>query len=219
MKAPVSPRSTRLPITTTASSAASRSSTDTTTNGLVNWTQAETEAVGLGGHLTAVNDAAENAYLVSTFLTGLNANKAMWIGFNDQTTEGTFVWSSGDAVTYTNWATGEPNNASNNEDYTAINWHFARGDAVPQGTWNDTPLGGTSGSGGNTNGPYRGIMEFTAAPANQPAWGASSAPVNITGEATAYSAIHDFSVTFSEDLLVASAQTPANYSLREAGAN
>ena len=38
----------------------------------------------------------ERAYLVSTILTGLNANRAMWIGLNDQTTEGTFVWSTGE---------------------------------------------------------------------------------------------------------------------------
>ena len=51
-----------------------------------------------------------------------------WIGLNDIANEGTYLWDSGEAVGYTNWNPGEPNN-SNNEDAV----HMCCGG----GTWND----------------------------------------------------------------------------------
>ena len=38
-----------------------------------------------------------------------------WINFNDQASEGSWVWSDGSPVTYTNWLSGQPDN-SGNED-------------------------------------------------------------------------------------------------------
>ncbi len=69
--------------------------------------QAETLATSLGGHVTAINSAAEQDFLDRTF-----GFTSFWIGLNDRTTEGTHVWSSGDPVTYTNWAPLEPNTSS-----------------------------------------------------------------------------------------------------------
>jgi hypothetical protein len=76
------------------------------------WLGSEADAVALGGHLVAINDAAENAFIYSTFfLAGDPPELAtLWIGINDAASEGTFVWSNGDPVTYTNWNSGEPNN-------------------------------------------------------------------------------------------------------------
>ena len=93
------------------------------------WHQAEAQAVSYGGNLVAVNDAAENAWLVSTFGTDL-----YWIGFTDEASEGTWAWSNGDPVTYTNWLPGEPNNAQD-EDWAHINW------AGNAGGWNDWEAG------------------------------------------------------------------------------
>ena len=36
-------------------------------------------------------------------------NTGLFIGLNDAANEGTFVWSSGEAVTYLPWRAGEPN--------------------------------------------------------------------------------------------------------------
>src|SRR5829696_828056 len=60
----------------------------------------------------------------------------VYIGLNDEAIEGTFVWSNGEQVTYTNWYGGEPNNAFGIEDHVEmLPW---------DGTWNDmtnyTPL-------------------------------------------------------------------------------
>ena len=89
------------------------------------WTQAQAQAVSLGGNLVAVNDAAENQFLVNTF----GGTEGLWIGLTDEVTEGTFKWANGEAVTYTNWAPGEPNNAGGNENYAEFR----------AGKWNDLP--------------------------------------------------------------------------------
>lgn len=84
------------------------------------WTNAENTAVANGGHLVTINDAAEEAWLTSTFGTTY-----FWIGFTDEATEGTWIWSSGEPVTYTNWSGGEPNNYMPppvGEDYAVMNW-------------------------------------------------------------------------------------------------
>lgn len=39
-----------------------------------------------------------------------------WIGANDITAEGIFVWADTTALAYTNWNAGEPNNGGGNED-------------------------------------------------------------------------------------------------------
>lgn len=38
-----------------------------------------------------------------------------WIGLNDIAVEGTFEWSSGDPVVYTNWSSAEPNGGASSD--------------------------------------------------------------------------------------------------------
>lgn len=86
----------------------------------IGWEEAEAEAILKGGHLVAIQDAAEESWLVGTF-----GSERFWIGFTDKASEGTWLWSSGDPVTYVNWASGEPNNATPpewGEDYAVMNW-------------------------------------------------------------------------------------------------
>ena len=53
-----------------------------------------------------------------------------WIGLNDQSAEGGYIWSDGSPVSYINWAEGEPNNYGDGEDCATI----VVGNG---GTWND----------------------------------------------------------------------------------
>ncbi|MBC7771880.1 MAG: hypothetical protein H7210_05255 [Pyrinomonadaceae bacterium] len=89
------------------------------------WPEAETAAVAMGGHLVTIDDAAENEFLRLHF-----GKEAFWMGLNDRVVEGEFQWTSGAAVSYTNWAPGEPNDQDGEEDAVHM-----RAD----GTWNDLP--------------------------------------------------------------------------------
>jgi fibro-slime domain-containing protein len=94
------------------------------------WSDAETNAVALGGHLVTINDAAEETWLRASF----GSNTQYWIGFSDAAVEGTWAWASGEAVTYTNWAAGEPSNTMPppiGENYAVLNFDASTG------AWND----------------------------------------------------------------------------------
>ncbi|MES2584820.1 MAG: lectin-like protein [Pseudomonadota bacterium] len=109
------------------------------------WTDSEAYAVSVGGHLVTVNDEAENIFLTTTF----GGQQSLWLGlFRVAPNAPTFAWTSGQAVTYTNWAAGEPNNCCSGEDYTHT---------FTNGTWND--LSNLDGY----QGPKHGIVEFTTA--------------------------------------------------------
>lgn len=117
-----------------------------------NWEDSETFAVSQGGHLAAVNDAAENTFLNATWGT----TRTLWIGLKRTAPNApTFAWSNGDAVAYTNWSGGEPNNYWNGlvgEDYTHT---------YTNGTWND--LANNSGYAY----PQYGVMEVSAVPESE----------------------------------------------------
>ena len=87
----------------------------TLTDGTGRWLDAENQARVWGGDLVTINDSAENGWLQSSF--GSFGN--LWIGLTDEAEEGSFVWVSGQAVTYTNWASGQPDN-SGNSDYGVL---------------------------------------------------------------------------------------------------
>lgn len=140
------------------------------------WDDAHATATALGGYLVSVLSQEENHFLQETFFnqSGPDARTAYWIGFHDAFREGNFVWTSGEPESYTNWATGEPNNARggiappDGEDFTAINWgHSQHVSWHLPGTWNDTPVNGTT-PGGTAEVPLRAIIEFNERPVPEP---------------------------------------------------
>ncbi len=98
------------------------------------WEFAEAQAPD-GGHLATVNDAAENQWIFDTFAQPSN----IWIGFYQDLEDpdysepsGAWKWSSEEAVTYTNWISGEPN------DNGSEHWAQMKGSASTwDAQWND----------------------------------------------------------------------------------
>ena len=62
---------------------------------------------------------AENDQVVARIAPGGSAVKAH-LGFTDAAVEGSFAWTDGTAVSYTNWAAHEPNDGGEGEDCTAL---------------------------------------------------------------------------------------------------
>ena len=82
------------------------------------WTEAHDIAVMMGGNLVTVNSAEENEWLVIQFSP--DSNRCLWTGLNDVLEEGVFVWTSGEEVTYTNWAWCQPDNMGGAQSYVYI---------------------------------------------------------------------------------------------------
>ena len=100
---------------------------------------AEATAQSFGGHLVAINSLTEQHFLAATF-----NNQLYWIGLTDAAQEGVFKWMDGAPLTYSNWYSGEPNNAGD-EDFVVMNWANSFG----VGYWNDW----------NASNQAHGIME------------------------------------------------------------
>jgi len=104
------------------------------------WEECQAFAEYWGGNLTTIDSAQQEQWLQQQY----GNNESFWLGFNDIAQEGSWEWVSGDAVTYTNWAPGEPNDYLG-EDAAAMN-------SNPGGQWNDLSL----------NGSLRGIVMIPA---------------------------------------------------------
>ncbi len=94
------------------------------------WSDAEASCATYGYHLLTIDDKTENIWNDNTadaYSTG-----KWWMGMNDIASEGTWVWSDGTTVSYTNWHSGEPNDGGGNEDCGQLN-------RFTDETWNDEP--------------------------------------------------------------------------------
>ena len=49
----------------------------------------------------------------------------VWIGYEDQAMEGTFEWTDGSPIGYTNWRPNEPNDLNGSKDCTEIRMNVA----------------------------------------------------------------------------------------------
>ena len=73
-------------------------------------------------HLVTISSRQENIFIQENV-----GDSSVWIGFTDEAEEGNWQWITGEEVTYTNWADGEPNGGEVENGCELL------GD----GTWND----------------------------------------------------------------------------------
>ncbi len=104
-------------------------------------------AMSLGGYLVTITDAAEQAFIESTF-----GNAARyWTGGNDMAVEGDFEWidgpEAGTPFTYTNWRNGAPQSNYAGQDHVFLE------DGT--GEWVDV-------NGNNGNHVYAYLVEYTS---------------------------------------------------------
>ena len=101
------------------------------------WDDANGQAVAEDAYLVAINDAAEQKWITMTF-----AMSSYWIGLTDHENEGEWKWTSGEPVTYTNWAPFEPMDAdAGGEDYVRMEGGWDWSDVDPENQeWQPTKL-------------------------------------------------------------------------------
>ena len=70
------------------------------------WEDARNNAFGMDGKLVQIDNATENTLLDTKF-------PISWIGYSRPSYGANFQWLDGGTSSYTNWASGQPNNSFN----------------------------------------------------------------------------------------------------------
>lgn len=84
-----------------------------------------------GGNLASFRSNIEDA-----MVRARTQNRDFWIGLSDQEEEGKFGWNDGNALGFTKWSPGQPDNHRGGEDCVHMTFgHHKR--------WNDRPCTGT----------------------------------------------------------------------------
>ena len=90
------------------------------------WNEANNQAVAEDAYLVSINDEAEQKWVWELF-----GPRPYWIGLTDLAKEGEWEWTSGEPVTYTNWAAYEPMDIDRGEADYVFMGHS------PHGEWFD----------------------------------------------------------------------------------
>ncbi|MEI6082473.1 MAG: lectin-like protein [Verrucomicrobiota bacterium] len=142
------------------------------------WTDAEAQAVLMGGHLATITNSAENQWVFNTFSNYQGTDRFLWLGLNCIAQQGTWVWSSGSPINYLNWSVYSPDNHNGNESYVLmygsnIGTGNNRG-VISPGTWNDvynSPYPYAGNPSGNNFGPVYGVVEVVPEPSTYALFG------------------------------------------------
>jgi cathepsin L len=91
----------------------------------VTWQQCRTQCASKSTSMLCIDSDATNSWLSQHVASNT------WIGYTDIANKGSknYYWYPGCSSTYTNWASGQPDNTNNNEDYAQF-W-------TSSGQWND----------------------------------------------------------------------------------
>jgi hypothetical protein len=137
----------------------------------ITWLDASTAAQNAGGYLATLTSTPENTFVYNLAAQDSNAwfidtpanGLGPWLGGYQSPSSseptGGWNWVSGETWSYTNWASGEPNNNAGIEDKLQL---FGS-QTLMAATWNDLP------SSGNADGPAHAyVIEFNTTPVPEP---------------------------------------------------
>ena len=102
--------------------------------GNITWQQAKADAESRGGHLLTITSDAEWIEIAKQIGDAAAYNSPFWMGATDEAQEGTWKWITGEEWNFSQWMSGEPNNAGGVEHYLQANLP-----GQSPRTWNDLP--------------------------------------------------------------------------------
>ena len=107
------------------------------------WTEAASACKAAGGHLVTITSKEEND-LVSGLVGLVSGRNFCWIGAKTDD-KNTMRWITGETMSFTNWANGEPDNYRGNQGYGLM---FSRNNTSSNGgQWGDLEESGISWNG------------------------------------------------------------------------
>ena len=89
------------------------------------WVTAVSNCSMMNSHLVTVHNQEENVYIQHR-----HNGERSWIGLNDRSVEGSFVWTNKEIISFQFWAPQQPNNLKNEDCVHALG-------AEDGYTWND----------------------------------------------------------------------------------
>ena len=104
------------------------------------WSDAKSYCEKIGGHLVTITSGDEQSFMIE--ITNSSSKKNMWIGAYPK--NGNMIWITNEELSYTNWASGEPNNVFNMQNAVMM---YTKNASFPAGTWNDENGNGRDWSG------------------------------------------------------------------------
>ena len=132
------------PVTWDSSAGGNGNTYELVVDNTITWDAARAAAQSRGGDLATITSQAEQDFVKSLMLSAMPATGSYWFGL-EETSENVFTPVTGEASTYTNWDSTEPNNANFAETVGAVLWTADGGPAelvARRGAWNDEPVSG-----------------------------------------------------------------------------
>ena len=129
-----------------------------------NWNQASALTRNHDGYLASINNAAENTFLKERI------DEIVLVGLTDKDNEGTFVWDSGEGLTYNN-ITG--NNNSDRNDFSNMNfwnggWDFDNEQVSRRYIMEVECNDDSGGNGGGDGKPDLNVSNLSSIPSGAP---------------------------------------------------